>query len=184
MYEIEYKVEITREEREKLLKLFKEKGFKLKRITPQNDFYTEAEKSSFGGYDFKRYRNEDGKFIFTEKVWEKVGGEPVRKESENELSKDEFESIISKFPKAIKIKKDREWFAGSYKGKDISVTIDTVKFDHSFGTRYFIEGEILSGDKSKVSELKGLIIEFLKESLNKKEIINAPNMFTMAFEKK
>ncbi len=39
----------------------------------------------------------------------------------------------------VKIKKDREWFGINHNGKDISVTIDSVRFDHSQSMRYFIE---------------------------------------------
>lgn len=184
MYEVESKVEITENERENIIEVFKEKNFPFKGTTPQNDFYVEANKSPYGGYDLKRYRDEGKKLIYTEKIWEMVDNAPVRKEIEHEVSKDEFASTIDQFPNAVKIKKQRDWFAASYQNTDVSITIDTVKFDHSPNIRYFIEAEIDVGDKKDVKKFKELIIEFLKELLKKSEIGEAPGMFTMAFERK
>ncbi len=183
MYEVESKVEITDKEKENLITLFKEKNFPFKGTTPQNDFYTEARESPHGSYDVKRYREEGDKFIYTEKIWEVVDNNPVRKETEHEVSKNEFASAIAQFPNAVKIKKQRDWFAANYQNTDISLTIDTVKFDHSPNTRYFIEAEIDVQDKKDVKKFKDIIIQFLKELLNKSEIIEAPGMFTMAFKK-
>ena len=183
MYEVESKVEITDKERNKILEIFKQSNFPSLGITPQNDFYTTAKKSSFGGYDIQRYREEGSKFIYTEKVWEKVDGQPIRRESEHELLKSEFISKVSAFPEALKITKDREWFTANHQGRDISITIDTVKFDHSPDTRYFIEAEIRVADKNEITPTKNLITSFLKEVLQKSEITEAPGMFTMAFER-
>lgn len=184
MYEVEIKVELTAQEKEKLILLFKERNFKSKGITPQRDFYVEAVESPFGGFNIKRYRDEVGRFFYTEKVWEEIDGKPIRKENEHEITADEFDAQILKFPNSLKIKKDREWSAGSYQGREISITIDSVKFDHSENIRYFIEAEIGVTDKKKVIETKEFIRQFLKEILGKVEIIEAPGMFTMAFKKK
>lgn len=183
MYEVEFKVELSREEKDKLITSFKERGFSPKGVTPQNDFYIEAKESPYGGFDLKRYRNEGGKFIYTEKTWEILEGQPIRKEDEHEVSKEEFESKVAQFPNAIAIKKDRAWFDGSYQGVKISITIDTVKFNHSLEERYFIEAEIVVEDKHEVIKTKVFIQEFLKEILEKDEIIESPGMFSMAFKK-
>lgn len=182
MYEVELKVELTEAERLQLLELFKERGFGFKCVTPQNDFYIEAKESQYRGFDLKRYRDENGKFIYTEKIWEMVGGEPIRKENEREVSKEEFDSAVAKFPNALIIKKDREWFYGLYEGREISITIDTVKFNHSPNVRYFIEAEITVEDKNEVMTTKELINKFLKSILGKSEIVESPGMFAMAFK--
>ncbi len=184
MYEVEIKVELTAEERESLLDLFKEKGFASKGVTPQNDFYIEALESPYGGYNLKRYRDEGGELIYTEKVWEEIDGKPARKEAEREASVEEFAAQLIEFPSSLKIKKDREWFAGDHKGASISITIDSVKFDHSPAMRYFIEAEIGVKDKKDVTATKELVRNFLKGILRKAEIVESPGMFTMAFKKK
>jgi adenylate cyclase class IV len=184
MYEVEFKAELTKEEREKLITVFKEKNFPFAGMTPQNDYYIQAEKSPYGGYDLQRYRSEDGSYFYTQKIWEMIDGHPARKENEHEISKDEFESEIAKYPKALVIRKDREWFDGICQGQDISITIDSVQFDHSPGPRYFIEAEIDTEDKGKVTQTKEMIQDFLKELLGKSEVIESPGMFMMAFEKK
>lgn len=43
MYEVEFKVELTAEQKQKLIDIFDEKNFKSKSITPKNDYYIEAE---------------------------------------------------------------------------------------------------------------------------------------------
>lgn len=185
MYEVEYKVELTKEEKDKLVEVLNERKFPFLKQTHQNDFYVHAVKSPYGCYDLKRYRDEDGAYIYTEKMWELVEGEPFRREDEHEVSKEVFETEIAKYPDAIKIKKDREWFSAVYEDTTISVTIDSVKFDHSENIRYFLEAELISGDKAKVKELKELIIRFLKDVLGKQEIPESPyGMFSLAFEKK
>ncbi len=184
MYEVELKVELTAQEKERLILLFKEKGFKFKGVTPQRDFYIEAVKSPLGGFNLKRYRDEANKLFYTEKVWEEIDGKSIRKESERAATAEEFSSQISDFPDSLKIEKDREWFAGNHEGRAISITIDSVKFDHSKGVRYFIEAEIGVTDKNEVMETKEFVRGFLKVLLGKVEIIESPGMFTMAFEKK
>ncbi len=183
MYEVEMKVEITDKELQKLIEHFKQSNIPSLGITPQNDLYTTANKSTFGGYDIQRYREEGSKFIYTEKVWEMVDGQPIRRESEQELPKSEFISKISNFPKALRISKDREWFTANHQGRNISITIDTVKFDHSSHMRYFIEAEIRVADKNEIAATKNIIKSFLMEVLQKSEVVEAPGMFTMAFEK-
>lgn len=183
MYEVETKIELTIEEKQQLLWDFKGRGFLSEGITPQNDFYVEAKKSPHGGYDLKRYREESGKFIYTEKIWEIVDGQPVRRENEHGVSEKEFRSTIAQFPDALKIIKDREWYACKFRNVDISVTIDSIKFDHSKSMRYFIEAEIDVQDKKDVTKAKNLIKDFLKDILKRSEIVEAPGMFTMAFEK-
>lgn len=184
MYEVEFKVELTLEEKEQLIGELKKSGFTFMGVTPQNDYYIEAKKSDFGGYDLKRYRNEAGKYIYTEKLWELVDDKPIRRENENEVSKEIFESTIARYPNSTKVIKDREWFKGSYQSKEISVTIDTVKFDHSPKTRYFVEAEIDVADKYEVEATKVVIQDFLKEILHKEMLIDSPGMFMMAFEKR
>ncbi len=184
MYEVELKVEITDGERQDLISKFKTRDFSSEGITPQDDYYIQADKSPYGGYDLKRYRNEDGKFIYTEKIWEMVDGQPARKENEHEVARNEFDSQVKAFPNTVVIRKQREWFAGKMQDSDVSITIDTIKFDHSPAPRYFIEAEVDTDDKTKVKKIKENIREFLKELLGKSEIVEAPGMFAMAFEKK
>ena len=149
----------------------------------QNDYYVEAKESEYGGYDLKRYRDESGKYFYTEKVWENVNGEKVRKEIEREVLHEEFLSEVGKYPNALKIEKSRQSFVGMYEGREIHIDMDNVKFDHSPSMRYFIEAEILSENKEDVKNLKDLIIKFLKEVLEKQEIKEAEGMFKMAFKK-
>ncbi len=190
MYEVEYKVELTGGERESLINLFKERNFTTDGVDQQNDYYIEAKVSPVykgtgaTGYDLKRYRDESGKIIYTEKIWEMVGDTPARMEKEYEVTREFFEPEIKKFPDAIKIKKQREWFRGNSGDIPISITIDSIKFDHSPSVRYFIEAETNTPDIGKVKELKDIIIKFLKEILKKEDIVESPGMFTMAFKKK
>ena len=189
MYEVEIKVELTKEEKDNLIKSFKEKGFEFRKTTPQRDFYIKAEKSQYydqgGEYDVKRCRDEDGELIYTAKIWEMVDGQVARQEEEYELSKEEFDAKLEEFKDTtLKIEKIREWFWGEYKDQKISITIDSVKFDHSPEERYFIEAEIDVFDKNEAKPTKTLIEDFLKEILDKDRVIEAPGMFGMAFEKK
>ncbi len=183
MYEVEFKVEITDKEREKLINLFDLKRFPMKGISQQRDFYIEAKESPYKGYDIKRYREEDEKYIFTLKTWEMVGHHPFRKEEEHEVTKEEFDIEVAKYPNAVKINKKREWFGGRDNDIDVSISIDSVKFDHSPEMRYFMEGEIQTEDKAEVVETKKMIENFLRKLLAKKEIVEAPGMFVMAFKK-
>ncbi|MCE9517385.1 CYTH domain-containing protein [Candidatus Nomurabacteria bacterium] len=185
MYEVEFKVELTEGEREALLIALKAHNFPFVKVTPQNDYYIQADKSPFAdGYDLKRYRDEGEKYIYTEKIWEMIDGLAVRKEIEHAVSKEEFTTAIAKAPQATKIKKDRHWFAGQSNSTKISITVDSVKFDHSPTMRYFIEAEVDIEDKAQVKATHAMIKEFLKELLDKPEVIEAPGMFTMAFEKR
>lgn len=185
-YEVEYKVELTEEEVQNLKQTFAGRGFAAEGTDQQDDYYIEAKESTaYHGYDLKRYRNESGKIIYTEKVWEMAGDTPARKETEHEATQEEFETAIAKYPDAIKIKKQREWFAGNSKDlPEISITIDSVKFDHSPSMRYFIEAETNTEDINEVPPLKDKIIEFLKDILGKDEVIESPGMFTMTLKKK
>lgn len=184
MYEVELKVELTETERQRLISQFKDRNFASEGVTPQHDYYIQADKSPYDGYDLKRYRNEDGTFIYTEKIWEMVDGQPARRENEHEVSQEEFDSKVKTFPNAVAIHKKREWFTGKWQDVDVSITIDTVKFSHSPAERYFIEAEVDTNDKTKVKETKENIRNFLQELLGRSEIVEAPGMFAMAFEKK
>lgn len=189
-YEVEFKVELSEVEVKDLKVLFIERGFTSEGVDQQDDYYIEAKvspvyKGSGTGYDLKRYRNESGKIIYTEKTWEMVGDTPARQEAEHEVTQDEFEVEIAKYPDAIKIKKHREWFSGSSDTlPSISITIDSVKFDHSPSMRYFIEAEITTEDINEVKDTQEKIVEFLKDILKKNEIIESPGMFTMALKKR
>jgi len=185
-YEVEFKVELSEVEVEDLKMLFKERGFTSEGVDQQDDYYIEAKDSTvYKGYDLKRYRNESGKIIYTEKTWEMVEDTPARKEIEREATQNEFETEVAKYPEAIKIKKQREWFSGhSGTLSSISITIDSVKFDHSPSMRYFIEAETNTDDINQVKSLKEKIVEFLKDILHKEDIVESPGMFTMAFKKK
>lgn len=182
MYEVEYKVEISEDERTKLISLFEQNNFTKKPSVLQRDYHVEAKESILNGFDIKRYRDEGEKCFYTEKVWEDVNGEKFRRETEKEISKDELEAGIKNSPVIIKIEKTRQPFVGMYKDKEIHVDMDSVKFDHSPHMRYFIEAEILSDNKENVGELKELMKNFLKDSLGR-EREEAKGMFTMAFKK-
>jgi adenylate cyclase class IV len=184
MYEVEIKVELTRDEKDILINEFKKRGFVEKGVTPQNDYYIEAQKSQYKGYDLKRYRNEAGKYIYTQKTWEVINGDPIRKEDEHEVTEEEFKKAVVDYPNALKIIKDRAWFDGSFEDTKMSITIDSVKFDHSKEMRHFVEAEIDVHNKEDVTKTKDLIREFLKDILKRSEIPDIPGMFTMAFEKR
>lgn len=188
IYEVEIKIELTKDEKEKLERVLKERSFDFRGQTPQRDYYVEAERSPYyeqgGAYNLKRYRNEDGKIVCTTKVWEMVEGDVVRQEEEYEVSEEKLEEEIHKHPDLIKIEKTRDWYWGEFRGEKISLTIDAVDFDHSPNTRYFFEAEIGVSDKGKIKESKKLIEDFVKELLEKEKLIEAPGMFTVAFEKR
>lgn len=185
MYEVEIKVELTAAQRETLLREFKDRGFASKTPTPQNDYYVYLQKPSFGmgKYNTKRYRNEAGKFLYTEKVWELIDGDPHVMEKEIEVSKEDFEKAIAQFPDALKIIKTREWFDGSHAETPISITIDSVKFDHSPAMRFFIEAEIPVEKREDAPKAKDLIKNFLKDILRTEEIKASPGMVSMAIDK-
>ena len=184
MYEVEYKTEIMKEEKDQLDALFRKDGFEVKEVATQNDYYIEAEESPLGGYDAKRYRDQGKNIFYTEKTWEDVDGHKARKEEEREVSRGEFLEAIAKFPNALKIIKERQSYMGKYQNKKIHIDMDSVKFDHSPGMRYFIEAEVMVESQEEVKVLKDIVIEFLKTSLGRDEIIEAPGMFNMAFNKK
>jgi adenylate cyclase class IV len=184
MYEVEFKVEITEAESKQFPNQCKEHGFSFKKSTAQHDVYIEVTPSPHGGNDVKRYRNEEGTHIYTEKIWEKAqDGTLVRREDEHEVTQEEFEREITKYPDAVHIKKERAWFKGEHGGEMISLTVDSVKFDHSPRMRYFVEAEIGVDDVEKVSETKAKIMGFLKSLLGREEMIESPGMLTMAFKK-
>ncbi|MEN9605058.1 MAG: hypothetical protein RJB39_743 [Candidatus Parcubacteria bacterium] len=183
MYEVECKVEITEAESKQFPNQCKEHNFQFKGSTAQHDVYIEATQSPHGGNDLKRYRNEDGRYVYTEKIWEKAqDGTLARRENEHEVTVEEFEREINKYPDAVTIKKERAWFKGNYNDEAISLTIDSVKFNHSPRMRYFVEAEIGVDDVEQVAETKGRIVGFLKVLLARTEIKESPGMFTMAFK--
>lgn len=183
MYEVEYKVEITKEEKEGLDALFRKDGFVVYDAVTQNDYYIDVQESQFGGYDPKRYRDEGKNIFYTEKVWEEKNGIKARSEVEKEVSRGQFLEEIAKYPDALKIIKERQSYIGKYQNTKISVSIDSVKFDHSPSMRYFIEAEVLVENQEEIVIYKNLVVEFLKTTLNRNEIKEASGMFSMAFNK-
>ena len=183
MYEVDYKVEITGEEKDALYELFTKDNFTKKESVLQNDYYTESKESPYGGFDLKRYRDEGDTIFYTEKVWEDVGGQKTRREKEVEVTRDEFDTELGKSQNVLKIKKDRQTFTGEYGGRKIHIDMDSVKFDHSPSMRYFLEVEIMTENKDEVTMLKELVLHFLKESLGRSDIVEAPGMFTMALKR-
>jgi adenylate cyclase class IV len=148
MYEVELKAELTKEEKKKLEQAFKERGFEFRKQTPQKDYYVEAKKSPYydqgGKYDLRRYRDEDEELIYTAKIWEMIDGHLARQEEEYEVSREKFDEEIKKYPEAIKIEKVRDWYWVEYKGQKISLTMDTVDFDHSPETRWLGDWELVA----------------------------------------
>lgn len=184
MYEVEFKVEITKTEREAVLGRLLENNFIDDGSVKQIDCYVEAKESPYGGFDTKRFRQEGDNFIYTEKIWELIDGEMIRREEEREISKEEFLSGLKSTPNPITIKKDRQKLDGFYDGYKLHVDMDTVKFDHSVSERYFLETEILTEDKAQVKELREFIRKFLTYILDKDELTEASGIFSMAFLKK
>jgi adenylate cyclase class IV len=185
MYETEVKVEISGEILGVLLHLFAKLGFVDLGTTPQEDRYVEAVVSRGNAFDIKRYRAEGDKFYYTEKVWEEEDGLPVQKEIEREIGADEFRIAKETIPAVIQIDKNRHSFTASWKGREINLSIDTVKFGHSEKIRHFLEAEIIVKDKSEVPATKVFIQEFLADMLgmNTSQILEAPGMFALAFNK-
>lgn len=69
-YEVEFKVELSEMEVQNLKQNFIKRGFEATGVDQQDDYYIEAKDSTvYKGYDLKRYRNESGKIIYTEKTW-------------------------------------------------------------------------------------------------------------------
>jgi hypothetical protein len=188
MYETEIKIEITATQLEELKRVFQARGFADKGIAPQGDYYTKAVESKHGdpkAFDIERYRSEGGKFFFTKKAWEVENGIAIRKEEERDVTKQEYETAVAENPEALKIVKDRHWFNASFEGREISLSIDSVKFDHSPTLRYFMEPEILVEDRARVPETKDFLRRFAGSLLgiDPSEIVEAPGMFAMAFKK-
>ena len=185
-YEVEIKVEVTEAKRLELLQKFLELCFVDMGVVSQQDYYTKAVLSQYGdpkAFDIERYRSEGGEFFFTKKDWEVEGGKPVRKEDEREITQGEFDSAVADQPNALKIVKDRHWVKASFEGVDISLSIDSVKFDHSPSVRHFMEPEILVEEKAKVPETKEFLRRFVSFLLGTPQIVEAPGMFAMAFKK-
>jgi adenylate cyclase class IV len=188
MYETEIKVEIPSSDLQQLLSICRERGFIDKGVAPQRDYYVKAVLSQYGdpkAFDIERYRSESSVFFYTKKEWEVENGEPVRTEDEREVTQSEFEGAVAEHPNALKIVKDRQSFDASFEGRAISLSIDSVKFDHSPALRYFMEPEILVEDKAMVPETKHLLRRFIADLLgiSVSEIVEAPGMFAMAFKK-
>lgn len=183
MYEVEFKVEITKTEREAVLGRLLENNFIDGGSASQLDCYIEAKESPYGGFDTKRFRHEGDEFIYTEKVWELMNGEMIRHEEEREISKEEFLSGLNSVNNPITIKKERQKLDGYYEGVKIHIDMDTVKFDHSVSERYFLETEILTEDKAQVKELREFIHKFLVFTLDRDDVVEASGMFSMAFLK-
>jgi adenylate cyclase class IV len=189
MYETEIKIEITGAQLRQLIKSCQTRGFLDKGVVPQADYYTQAVKSQHGdpqAFDIERYRSEAGKFIYTRKVWEALkGSDPIRREGEHEITEQEFQIAVAAHPQALKIVKDRHRFDASFGGREISLSVDSVKFDHSPEVRHFVEPEILVADKAKVPETREFLRRFIAGLLGMgvDQIEEAPGMFAMAFKK-
>ncbi|MBP9711431.1 MAG: CYTH domain-containing protein [Candidatus Pacebacteria bacterium] len=184
MYEVEYKVEITKEERAKLVQTLTRDGFISRDTVHQDNYYTEATKLAEGGYNIKRYRDEGKNILYTEKETEIVDGNKITKETEREVTRAEFMKVIESGPIILKLSKDRQSWAGKYQNTTMHVDMDNVKFDHSENIRYFVEAEILVENKEEIPITKGLIIAFLKIIIEREELVEALGMFNMAFNKK
>jgi adenylate cyclase class IV len=187
VYEVEYKVEIDLTEKALVLKSMISHDVEQKTTTLQKDYYTVARQSPFydigGSYDVERYRNDNGAYIHTEKIWELVDGELARLEKERTLSKSEFDKAINDNPAALKIEKTRNWHLGTFNNNEFTITIDSVKFDHSPEERYFLEVEICVQDKNQMKQARENVQSFLRLLLNKNELAQAAGMFKMAYEK-
>lgn len=188
MYETEIKIEISDAQRESLLQAFALEGFADKGVVEQIDYYTKAVQSPHGNseaYDIERYRSEGGKFFYTTKEWEPVeNGNTIRKEYEHGITSEDYQAAITQTPNLMIIKK-RHSFMASFEGREISLSIDSVKFDHSPVVRHFMEPEILVSDKTQVSETREFLRRFAAGLLGYEasEIVEAPGMFAMAFKK-
>jgi adenylate cyclase class IV len=185
MYEVEVKSEINESQLQKLLATLALHGFADNGVAPQKDYYTKAVESHNNAFDIERYRAEAGRFFYTKKEWEVEDGKFVRREDEHEVTEVEFEQAVTEYPNALKIFKDRHWFAGSYEGREIKFSIDSVKFGHSPAVRYFVEPEICIEDRSLVQETRNFLRTFVARLLDieVEEFIEAPGMFALAFKK-
>jgi adenylate cyclase class IV len=188
MYETEIKVEIPASQLEGLLATCRKRGFTDNDTALQRDYYTKAVQSSYGGpkaFDVERYRSESGHFFYTKKEWEVEHGTPARKEEEREITQSEFEVAIAKHSDALKIAKYRHSFGAFYEDRGISLSIDSVKFDHSPAVRHFVEPEILVAEKAMVPTTREFLRRFIADLLGISafEVIEAAGMFAMAFKK-
>jgi adenylate cyclase class IV len=187
-YEVEIKVEITEAQLPQLLATCQARGFLDKGALRQCDYYVKAVLSKHGtppAYDIERYRYEGGEIFYTKKEWDLEGGVPVRREEEHEVTPAEFDAAVEGHPNPLEIVKDRRCFQASFEGAAISLSIDSVKFDHSPRVRHFLEPEILVEDKAAVAKTRELLRRFLAFLLgiDVNEIVEAPGMFAMAFKK-
>jgi len=75
MYEIEFKVELSLQEKNTVTERLQEKDFSCTKKIQQKDYYIEAKESAYkslgGKYDLKRYRQEGDTCFYTEKSWGK-----------------------------------------------------------------------------------------------------------------
>lgn len=185
MYEVERKVEITRDEREKLVALFRARGYRERPLVMQEDAYIEAKKSPFGGYDHKRYRKEGDRIIYTEKSWEDApGGGRARREIERDADEEERAGALSLCAAPIIIRKERLSFEGEHDGRAMHIDMDSVAFSHSPDERCFIEAELIARTKDDVSRFEDAVWSFLRDALGRDDLVESPGMFTMAFEKR
>jgi adenylate cyclase class IV len=183
VYEVEYKVEVTEPEKQRLTELFSEKSFVTLSPVRQEDYYIEAKASPLGGYNTKRYRDQGNKIFFTEKTWEVHAGGKVRREIENEVTRKEFDAALLKYTDTIKISKHRQSFTVLFENIPFHIDLDSIKFDHSSGMRYFVEAEVMSQSKEEVGKIRDIIIRFLRQYLERSDLVEAPGMFAMALQK-
>ncbi len=188
MYEVEIKIEVEFFQLKELISAFVSRGFTDDGTVLQIDYYVKAVESQYGdpkAYDIERYRSEGGKYFHTKKEWEVVSGEPIRKEEEREVTQAEYAFAEHEYPQAIKIMKVRQKYKASYEGREVGLSIDSVKFDHSPRVRYFMEPEILVADRMLVSETREVLRRFVAEllGLEVSKIEEAPGMFALAFKK-
>lgn len=188
MYEVEIKTEVSQEELARLISECRARGFLDEGVVPQCDYYVKAVESAHGdpkAFDIERYRVEGDTFLFTKKDWDTTGPTPIRREEERAATRAELEATVAKYPKALKIPKNRHRLAAAFEGVAITLSFDSVKFDHSPNVRHFMEPEILVSDKALVPETKKLLRRFAADLLGVKveELVEAPGMFAMAFKK-
>jgi hypothetical protein len=184
VYEVEFKAELTLAERDALAARLAAEGFAAGDPLSLVDTYVEATDSPHGGYDLRRYRDEGGRIIFAEKVWELVGGSLARREAEREASREEMVAAIAASANPVRIAKTRQPYSGRWGGRDLHVDVDTVQFDHSPGPRYFAEAEIVTPDGAGAPALKEELRGFLAGLLGRDELPEAWGMFTMALKKR
>jgi len=185
MYEVEIKIEVTAGDMKKLVSALSERGFSHQDTVLQKDVYVKAVESLHNAFDIERYRDEGGEYLYTKKAWEVENGESIRKEDEHPVSEEDFNGALARFPDALKVLKTRDYYHGFFENQKVTFSIDTIKFDHSESERYFIEPEIITSERAKVSEIKKLLRRFVSELLgiDEPQIVEAPGMFAMAYKK-